>query len=274
MAMKNIIVNRRVRSLFVGGAAALLCGAVVISAQAVAPETFTALVSRLQAEKPKFAKRQQDLLAERYDLADRPAKGTTMSRGKPVQDGVRVKLPAGMTWEKLAAMSPEEIKEKQPLAGRLSSAAASAPRSGRHDLPQIPHRGNEEADRSGPDALRPRLRLAGPFAARVPGTDLSDDAAGSGRRLARETGDAQQLQRIVQRHPQSQATRRIAAAGHAVSRSSSSTPPKTAAASRPTRAWPASTATPTAIRTPPPTRSATFGPTSIAIGSTRHRCGA
>jgi cytochrome c peroxidase len=32
--------------------------------------------------------------------------------------------------------------------------------------------------------------------------------------------------------------------------------------------------TPTAIRTPPPTRSATFGLTSIAIGSTRHRFGA
>ena len=38
-------------------------------------------------------KRQQALLAERYDLANRPAPGVTMSRGKPVQDGVRVKLP-------------------------------------------------------------------------------------------------------------------------------------------------------------------------------------
>ena len=36
-----------------------------------------------------------------------------MSRGKPVQDGVRVKLPSGMTWEKLAAVSPEEVKAKQ-----------------------------------------------------------------------------------------------------------------------------------------------------------------
>ena len=30
------------------------------------------------------------LLGERYDLADRPAPGVTMSRGKPVQEGVRV----------------------------------------------------------------------------------------------------------------------------------------------------------------------------------------
>ncbi len=35
-----------------------------------------------------------------------------MSRGKPVQDGVRVKLPADVTWGKLADMSPEEIKSK------------------------------------------------------------------------------------------------------------------------------------------------------------------
>src|SRR5207342_1104951 len=43
---------------------------------------------------------------------DRPAPGVTMSRGKPVQAGVRVKLPGGLTWEQLAAMSPEEIKNK------------------------------------------------------------------------------------------------------------------------------------------------------------------
>jgi cytochrome c peroxidase len=103
--------NRRVRSLFLGGAAALVCGAIAISAQAPpVTENFTAIVERTQKEKPTFAKRQQDLLALRYDLANRPAPGVTMSRGKAVQDGVRVKLPAGMTWDKLAAMTPEEIK--------------------------------------------------------------------------------------------------------------------------------------------------------------------
>jgi cytochrome c peroxidase len=77
-----------------------------------AQEDFKSLVKRTQSEKPKFAKRQQDMLKTRYDLADRPAKGVTMSRGKPVQEGVRVKLPQGTTWEKLAAMSPDEIKNK------------------------------------------------------------------------------------------------------------------------------------------------------------------
>jgi cytochrome c peroxidase len=36
-----------------------------------------------------------------------------MSGGKEVQEGVRVKLPHGMTWRMLAALSPEEIKQKQ-----------------------------------------------------------------------------------------------------------------------------------------------------------------
>lgn len=90
-------------------AALLLCVSLISLA---ADEEFSALVSRLQKEKPDFAKRQQALLAERFDLADRPAAGVTMSRGKPVQEGVRVKLPKDMTWAKLAAMSAEDIKAK------------------------------------------------------------------------------------------------------------------------------------------------------------------
>jgi cytochrome c peroxidase len=35
-----------------------------------------------------------------------------MSRGKPLQEGIRVKLPPGTTWEMLAAMSPEQIRDK------------------------------------------------------------------------------------------------------------------------------------------------------------------
>jgi cytochrome c peroxidase len=78
-----------------------------------ADEDFPSLVKRLQSEKPTFAKRQQALLAERYDLSNRAAPGVLMSRGKPVQEGVRVKLPAGTTWDQLAAMTPAEIKAKR-----------------------------------------------------------------------------------------------------------------------------------------------------------------
>lgn len=78
----------------------------------VITEPFDSIMSRWKAAKPDIMKRQMDLLNSRYDLSDRPAKGVTMSRGKAVQEGVRAKLPEGMTWEKLAAMTPEEIREK------------------------------------------------------------------------------------------------------------------------------------------------------------------
>ena len=87
----------------------LVCGAMTVPAAA---QEFSDLVTRMQQEKPQFAERQQKLLDQRYDLADRPAQGVTMTRGKPVQEGVRVKLPEGTTWETLASMSPEDIKEK------------------------------------------------------------------------------------------------------------------------------------------------------------------
>jgi cytochrome c peroxidase len=88
----------------------MFCFSLTVSA---ADKDFTALSQRLPSEKPKLAQRQQTLLAERYDLADRPSKSASMSRGKAEQDGVRVKLPKGMTWEKLSVLSPQEIREKQ-----------------------------------------------------------------------------------------------------------------------------------------------------------------
>jgi cytochrome c peroxidase len=97
-------------------AAGLLYGEAAKKASSYSPvvitEPFDSILARWKAAKPEIMKRQIDLLNVRYDLSDRPAKGVTMSRGKPIQEGVRVKLPEGMTWEKLAAMSPEEIREK------------------------------------------------------------------------------------------------------------------------------------------------------------------
>ena len=81
-------------------------------APVVIKEDFSATMARMKAAKADVMKRQMDLLNERYDLSDRPAEGVTMSRGKPIQDGVRIKLPAGMTWEKIAEMDPQQIREK------------------------------------------------------------------------------------------------------------------------------------------------------------------
>ena len=97
-------------------ATGLLYGEAAKKASSYSPvvitEPFDSIVARWKAAKPEIMKRQTELLGARYDLSDRPAKGVTMSRGKPIQEGVRVKLPEGMTWEKLAAMSPDEIRDK------------------------------------------------------------------------------------------------------------------------------------------------------------------
>jgi cytochrome c peroxidase len=73
-------------------------------------EDFAAVMARMKAAKAGIEKRHADLLAERYDLANRPATGVAMSRGKAVQEGVRARLPQGMTWDKLGAMSPDEVR--------------------------------------------------------------------------------------------------------------------------------------------------------------------
>jgi cytochrome c peroxidase len=78
----------------------------------VIEEDFASVMKRMSAAKPGIMQKQQKLLEERYDLSDRPAQGVTMTRGKPVQGGVRVKLRSGMTWEKLAQMTPEEIRDQ------------------------------------------------------------------------------------------------------------------------------------------------------------------
>jgi len=78
----------------------------------VIQEEFASVMSRMSAAKPAIMQRQKALLEERYDLSDRPAAGVTMARGKAVQGGVRSKLRGAMTWERLAQMSPEEVRDK------------------------------------------------------------------------------------------------------------------------------------------------------------------
>ena len=75
-------------------------------------QPFAARMAHDVAAKPGIERAHQALLEERYDLGDHPAQGVTMEHGKPLQEGVRVKLPAGMTWDQLGAMSPDDIRER------------------------------------------------------------------------------------------------------------------------------------------------------------------
>ena len=77
--------------------------------------SFEEMKKWFSARRAEFGKRQEKLLNERYDLSDRPSKDARMSNGKPVQDGVRVKLPNGVTWDGLSKMTPEEVRAKDAL---------------------------------------------------------------------------------------------------------------------------------------------------------------
>ena len=75
-------------------------------------ESFASIFKRMTADKPAVERRHQAVLEQRYDLSNRPAKGATMFRGKALQEGVRARLREGVTWQSLATMAPEQIRER------------------------------------------------------------------------------------------------------------------------------------------------------------------
>jgi len=64
------------------------------------------------AEKAAVSAAQRRLLEIRYDLTPRLDPSARMSRGKPLAVGPTAKLPSGMTWERLATLSPEDIRSR------------------------------------------------------------------------------------------------------------------------------------------------------------------
>jgi cytochrome c peroxidase len=135
LARRRIRIGRRYSSLailtFIGSVAlsALnLCpsrvdadepqGSVDSSYDQIAPvllgkESLRAVMAKDKVDKPAVMARQKDLLEERYDLTSRPDKNVSMSRGKPIQIGPAARLPQGMTWETLAAMSSDQIRDQE-----------------------------------------------------------------------------------------------------------------------------------------------------------------
>src|ERR1700712_4823207 len=79
--------------------------------RALPTQPFDAVRTADEAEKAVVEQRQRAVLEERYDLSDRPIPRVVMAGArKPVQGGVHVKLPQGVTWDSLAQMSPDEIR--------------------------------------------------------------------------------------------------------------------------------------------------------------------
>lgn len=78
----------------------------------VIEEDFETIMAKDVEEKAEYMERQMELLERRYDLSDNPADVMMSGERKYIQQGIRIKLPEGVTWEQLAEMSPAEIKEK------------------------------------------------------------------------------------------------------------------------------------------------------------------
>jgi len=106
------------------GLAALAAAVAICAGSAQAMETvssyapvanigdFKTTKEKMEKARPAVMARQMKLLKQRYVLDERTEKGLTMSGGKPQQVGVRVKLPKGVDWDDLSAMSPAEIRDK------------------------------------------------------------------------------------------------------------------------------------------------------------------
>src|SRR5450759_1030215 len=175
-------------------------------------ESFSTILSRMTAAKPEIMKRHMALLEQRYDLSNHPAQGAKMSGGKAVQQGVRVKLASGTTWDQLSKLSPEQIKERNLFpAGFLPLPHPNHPEGGmlfpKFEIDEIKKQEGRDLTRFDldfdfPDHLIPEFPPPIYLTTRV---DLGDVSHG-------KFGHHGQLLRVVQRHSESEAVRGLAPA--------------------------------------------------------------
>src|SRR4051794_30881135 len=74
--------------------------------------SFAEMMEKDKKDKPAVMDRQTALLKERYDLTPKPDDKVKMTRGKPVCVGPTAKLPEGTTFEQLAGMRVDEIRDR------------------------------------------------------------------------------------------------------------------------------------------------------------------
>src|SRR4029077_10797103 len=89
------------------------------------------------ANKPQVMATQRRLLESRYNLEPKLDPAVTMSRGKPLAVGPTARLPAGMTWEALAALSPAEIRERDIFPYKALPHASQGGGLGGQVFPQM-----------------------------------------------------------------------------------------------------------------------------------------
>lgn len=74
--------------------------------------TFDEIMKKDLSEKAGVNDAQRRLLDDRYDLRPRLDPTEKMSRGKPLAVGPTARLRGGVTWDQLANMSPQDIRDK------------------------------------------------------------------------------------------------------------------------------------------------------------------
>ena len=99
--------------------------------------TFEEIYKAAVAEKPKVLARQKKLLESRYNLEPRFDPTATMSRGKPLVVGPTARLPQGMDWARLAAMSPAEVRSKDAFPYKALPHPAQGGGLGGQVFPQM-----------------------------------------------------------------------------------------------------------------------------------------
>jgi cytochrome c peroxidase len=81
-------------------------------APVVIDKTFEEIFAEDTAAKDAVQQDQQQLFNQRYDMGNNASSEMMSGRRKAVQQGVRVKLHGGATWETLSSMQPAEIKRQ------------------------------------------------------------------------------------------------------------------------------------------------------------------
>jgi hypothetical protein len=74
-------------------------------------QTFEEIMKEDVANKPKVMALQRKLLEGRCDLKPKRDPDARMSRGKPLCVGPTARLAEGLTWDKLASMSPADTRK-------------------------------------------------------------------------------------------------------------------------------------------------------------------
>ena len=78
----------------------------------VIEEPFEVVRARDKANKARVMAAAMRLLEARYDLTRRVDNSVKMTRGKPIPVGPTARLKAGVTWEQLGRLSPDEIRAR------------------------------------------------------------------------------------------------------------------------------------------------------------------